>query len=104
MHAMKFAPRYDARLVRAIQQLADETVPIAEVCRRAGARAEELGVPRPSYGGVSRIVHAERAQKAQVRRADTAVDPGAGAGWVHDPVVGRSTTRRRLPRSQDGTA
>jgi putative intracellular protease/amidase len=69
-----FAPRYDPRIVNAIRAFDDRTVPIAEVCRRVGRAAEALGLPRPSYVHVRRLVHAhraaedaERARKAALR-------------------------------------
>ena len=61
------APRYHPRLLRAIRRLDDESLSIAEVCRRVGAAAEEIGVPRPSYVHVRRIVLSERARAAELR-------------------------------------
>lgn len=69
-----FAPRYDPRLGDAIRAFDDGKIPIAEVCRRVGEAAELLGVPRPSYVHVRRLVHqyretagAESARKAALR-------------------------------------
>jgi hypothetical protein len=64
------APRYDARLVRAIARLDDPSLPIAETVRRLGLVAEELGVPRPSYVHMRRYVaeHREREAAARARR------------------------------------
>lgn len=56
------APRYDPRLVQALRWLDDRSVPIAETCRRIGVVAETLGVPRPSYVHLRRLVQAERAR------------------------------------------
>ncbi len=64
------APRYDGRLVAALRRLDDRRVSIAETCRRVGALAEELGVPRPSYVHLRRLVVAEREReddRAEVR-------------------------------------
>ena len=57
---LHFAPRYDHRLVEAIQALDDPRRPIAETCRRVGVVAERLRLPRPSYVHVRRYVLAER--------------------------------------------
>jgi hypothetical protein len=54
------APRYDKRLVAALVDLDDRTVPIAETCRRVGDVAASMGVPRPSYVHVRRLVRAKR--------------------------------------------
>ena len=56
----RFAPRYDPRVVAAIRRLDDRRVSIAEVCRRLGDLADGLGVPRPSYVHLRRLVVAER--------------------------------------------
>ena len=50
------APRYDKRLVAALVDLDDRTVPIAETCRRLGDIAVTMGVPRPSCVHVRRLV------------------------------------------------
>jgi hypothetical protein len=55
-----FAPRLSPRLLEAIVRLDDRRVPIAEVCRRVGAEAEHLGLPRPSYQRVRVLVHEAR--------------------------------------------
>jgi hypothetical protein len=54
------APRYDERIVDAIKVLDDRREPIAEICRRVGRCADKLGLPRPSYVHIRRLVHAER--------------------------------------------
>jgi hypothetical protein len=55
-----FAPRIDARLVVAIEQLDDPLERIAETNRRVGEIAETIGLPRPSYESVRTIVHEAR--------------------------------------------
>jgi len=55
------APRYHPKLLALIAALDDDAQPIAETCRRAGDAAERLGLSRPSYVHVRRIVLAERA-------------------------------------------
>jgi hypothetical protein len=54
------APRYDPRLLAAVRRLDDENAPIAETCRRVGDAAAALGLPRPSYVHLRRIVKADR--------------------------------------------
>jgi hypothetical protein len=54
------APRIDTRLVAAAELLDDRKVPIAETNRRVGEVAEALGLTRPSYENVRRVVHEAR--------------------------------------------
>jgi hypothetical protein len=54
------APRYDSRVVAAIFELDDRTQPIAETCRRVGERAWELGLVRPTYPHLWRLIRAKR--------------------------------------------
>jgi hypothetical protein len=106
------APRYDPRLRRALAALDDRTIPIAETCRRLGAVAEALGVPRPSYVHVRRLVHAERRRRAAARFVVDAVlgeddrQPAVRFEWfpVRSVVVAVGVTasavrfrRRRAP-------
>lgn len=57
---LAFAPRVDSRLVAAVERLDDRTVPIAETHRRLRLVARALGLVRPSYEQVRRIVHLAR--------------------------------------------
>jgi hypothetical protein len=57
---MQFAPRLSPRLLDVIEELALGRGPIAEINRRVGARAEQLGLPRPSYQRVRELVHEAR--------------------------------------------
>ncbi len=54
------APRLDVRLLAALGRLDRGTPPIAEVNRRIGALAHDLGLLRPSYEQVRVAVHAHR--------------------------------------------
>jgi hypothetical protein len=54
------APRISPRLVRAIERIDDGERPIADICRAAGATAERLRLPRPSYEQVRVLVHRQR--------------------------------------------
>ncbi len=60
------APRYQERLLCAIRRLDDESLSIAEVCRRVGAYAEDHGMARPSYVHVRRIIVSERARAREL--------------------------------------
>ena len=80
------APRYDRRLVRAIRRLDDETLPIAEVWRQVGEAAGRLGVPRPSYVHVRRIVVSERERAAQLREIRNEALVGLVSRMAPDPV------------------
>jgi len=78
------APRYDTRLIRAIRRLDDEALPIAEVCRRVAAHAERLGLARPSYVHVRRIVRSERERAAELREFRNEVLLGAVTRIIPD--------------------
>jgi hypothetical protein len=74
MH-LRFAPRYEARILDLLGALDDRTVPVAEVNRRVGDAAERLGLTRPSYVHLRRLLlverdrqDAERARRAEVRK------------------------------------
>jgi hypothetical protein len=54
------APRISPKLLEAIVRLDKRTVPIAETSRQVGRKAEELGLPRPSYERVRELVHESR--------------------------------------------
>ena len=54
---MRFAARIEPELLALIYRLAkDENLPIAEINRRVGERAEALVRHRPSYAGVRLLV------------------------------------------------
>jgi hypothetical protein len=57
---LAFAPRLDPRLHRRLARLDRATVPIAETHRRLCVYAWSLGLFRPSYEHVRRLVHALR--------------------------------------------
>jgi hypothetical protein len=67
------APRLDARLVAAAFVLDDPEEPYAETCRRVGAVASELGLPRPSYDTVRLLVRVNREVRADIRSLLTPV-------------------------------
>jgi hypothetical protein len=80
------APRYDRRLLRAIRRHDDELLPIAEVWRRVGATAEGLGLPRPSYVHLRRIVVSERERAAELREIRNEALARLVTGMTPDPV------------------
>jgi hypothetical protein len=79
---LRFAPRYPPALFVLILGLDDETQPIAETCRRVGVAAERLGIERPSYPHVRRIVLVERR-----RRRETGVSAGEALSRLLSEVV-----------------
>jgi hypothetical protein len=80
----------DPRLCALVAALDEEDAPAAETCRRVGAVAEELGLIRPSYGHVRRIVRIER-RRHELRREARKVLSGAvstsAAGLVPSVVL-----------------
>jgi hypothetical protein len=65
------APRYDSRILVAVRALDDRTQPMAEIARRVGAAAAELGLPKPSYVHLRRLILAYREEEdADRRRAE----------------------------------
>ena len=100
------APRYDPRIRDALRELDDRREPIAETCRRAAAVAEQLGLPRPSYVHMRRLVHAHRLEederrerRAAVRRilVDAGVDVVAGRFENAYDVADRVADARTRP-------
>jgi hypothetical protein len=63
------AARVTPKLVAVIARLDDPSLPIAETARRVGAEADRLGLTRPSYERVRRLVHESR--RLQRRRGPT---------------------------------
>jgi hypothetical protein len=57
------APRLDARLVVATANVDDSRRPIADTYRQVAVVAEALGLARPSYESIRRIVHQVRVRK-----------------------------------------
>lgn len=61
------APRYDPRIAALLRKLDDREVPIAEVCRRVGSGAARLGLFRPSYSHLRRLILVERDHQDAIR-------------------------------------
>jgi hypothetical protein len=68
------APRTDVRLIAAIERLDDPLVRIAETNRKVGLVAEALGLARPSYEQVRRIVHEARRRGWRPTTGDVLLD------------------------------
>jgi hypothetical protein len=80
----------DPRLCALVAALDEEDVPVAETCRRVGAAAGELGLIRPSYGHVRRIVRVERRRRelrAEARKVLTGAVSTAAAGLAPSVVL-----------------
>jgi hypothetical protein len=74
-----FAPRYDLRILEAVRSLDDRGEPMAEIARRVGRVAADLGLPKPSYVHLRRYIieFREEEDAARARRreiVDIAVD------------------------------
>ncbi len=67
---VEIAPRYSAAILEAVRKLDDRSQPMAEVARRVGAAAAELGLPKPSYVHLRRLIvaHRERQDAERARR------------------------------------
>jgi hypothetical protein len=71
---LSFAPRVDSRLVAAAERLDSPGTPVAETNRRLGLVAAELGLVRPSYEEVRRIVSESRRRGRQPTAGDVLLD------------------------------
>jgi hypothetical protein len=95
------APRTDGRLVAAIERLDDPAVRIAETNRKVGLVAEALGLARPSYEQVRRIVHAARRRGRHPTTGEVLLDiafhvrPPAALGEHFAGVLPPEPRRRR---------
>jgi 23S rRNA maturation-related 3'-5' exoribonuclease YhaM len=72
---VEIAPRYDGRILDAVRALDDRTESIAEISRRVGVAAAQLGLPKPSYVHLRRYIvahreaeEAERARREEIRK------------------------------------
>jgi hypothetical protein len=85
--------------LQALDQLDDQSVPIAETCRRLGAEADRLGLTRPSYQRIRELVHRSRS----IRRGPSTTSVLVDIAWRvrspealldHASGVGVPTLRR----------
>jgi hypothetical protein len=72
---VEIAPRYDRRILEAVRALDDRRESMAEVSRRVGVAAAQLGLPKPSYVHLRRYIvahreeeDAERARRDEIRQ------------------------------------
>lgn len=78
--------------------------PIAETCRLVGTAAVSIGLQRPSYANVRRLVLAERSRRAKLRaiRTDLLADLAAGRvpqlAFTADRLRDAATMRPVEPR------
>ena len=80
----------DPRLAALVVALDQEDLPAAETCRRVGAAAEEIGLIRPSYQHVRRIVRVERRRgelRAEARKVLSGAVATSAAGLVPSVVL-----------------
>jgi hypothetical protein len=97
------SPRLDPRLVLAVFALDEPGTPMAETWRAVCSLADELGVPRPGYDTIRRLVHTGRRREAELRRVlePVAADllQGRFDGWDIDRLreaaaIARADRRR----------
>ncbi len=95
---VRIAPRYDERIIDAVLALDDRGQPLAEISRRVAAHVEQLGITRPSYVHLRRLILAERERRDEQRRrseellqiaADVYVDAMLGKRVDAYEVAGR---------------
>ena len=72
---VEIAPRYDGRILDVLRALDDRAESMAEISRRVGVAAAQLGLPKPSYVHVRRYIvahreeeDAERARRDEIRK------------------------------------
>jgi hypothetical protein len=71
---MKFAPRISPRVRSEIEQLAETQMSAAEITRAVGDRAELLGLRRPSYEQVRKLVVEHRSRPRHPSTTDVLLD------------------------------
>jgi hypothetical protein len=57
---VRFASHFSPRLLDEVEALSERSLPIAEINRRVGTKAQRLGVTKPSYERVRELVHESR--------------------------------------------
>ena len=85
---VRIAPRYDERILEAVRSLDDRAEPMAEICRRVASAAERLGLTRPSYVHVRRLLRAERERQDDERERRKELEKIVG-DVVEGLLVGR---------------
>ena len=82
----------DPRISALVAALDQDGMPAAETCRRVGAVAEEIGLIRPSYQHVRRVVRVERRRRelrAEARKVLTGAVSTSAAGLAPSVVLER---------------
>ena len=93
---MRFSiPPNDPRVAVLVSALDRDDVPVAETWRRVADAGERLGLRRPSYAHVRRLVLVERRRRA-VRAEAAEVLTGAAATLVAGRVPSAVWTLQRL--------
>jgi hypothetical protein len=80
----------DPRISALVAALEEDGMPAAETCRRVGAAAEAIGLLRPSYQHVRRIVRVERRRRelrAEARKVLAGAVSTSAAGLVPSVVL-----------------
>ena len=80
----------DPRISALVAALDEDGMPAAETCRRVGAAAEEIGLIRPSYQHVRRVVRVERRRRelrAEARKVLTGAVSTSAAGLAPSVVL-----------------
>jgi hypothetical protein len=60
-----------------LARIASHGLPVAEICRRIGALASDLGFPRPSYEQIRVLVHEHDRCRLQLSTGDVLLDIAA---------------------------
>jgi hypothetical protein len=80
----------DPRISALVAALDQDGMPAAETCRRVGAATEEIGLIRPSYQHVRRVVRVERRRRelrAEARKVLTGAVSTSAAGLAPSVVL-----------------
>ena len=93
------APRYDPRIAALLRKLDDRNEPIAEVCRRVGSGAAQLGLFKPSYSHLRRLILVEREHQDAIREVvDDVVERALLGLRIHPYELADRVHEARRPR------
>lgn len=70
---VEIAPRYNPQILDAVYALDDRSEPMAEIARRVGRVAAELGLPKPSYVHLRRYIRVKREAEDEARERAAAI-------------------------------
>ena len=76
----------------------DEKRPIAETYRTVAVLAERIGLPRPSYESIRRVVHATRSGKRDPSIGQVLLDIDLRRRHPEEIVDALAGTARKLPK------